>query len=329
MKGLLITLFFIFPLIAHSAQVTLLTSFKTPRIWYHKKDWEVTKTLAKRFRKSFEESGLDFKIIHKATAADLSRELNNPENRAVYWVSHSNQAVELGQGIKVPDLVYTINNIDVKNLFQKVHPNIKFLALIGCRGENLLNNYRKQGAYDNNPALKTFAFKKKVDPRVGLRKALKASISLLGKKGRHRMFTPTIIASEQVKKPIPSRCIEQEMVTLRLTRSTDKESLASAELTLDGRLLAFIPQSQQQQQELTVQLPVKFFNQSTRRKLTLSYLDSEGGDLGTLNFAAASMQWKLFAKRDGTPIGQSKNLYLYKGKRNEQISGEIDCLSFE
>jgi hypothetical protein len=127
-----------------------------------------------------------------------------------------------------------------------------------------------------------------------------------------------------------NKCIKQKSLSLLLTRSTTHaETLAAAQLTMNGALLAFIPASSRPNQEISVQLPVDLFNNDSRKKLTLSYLDHSGGDLGILNFESSTLEWKLFAKRDGTPIGKSKNLYLFKGNRNEQLTGEVSCISFE
>lgn len=309
-----------------------MTSLATPKIWYHKKSWDVNKTLERRFKKSFKESGYKIKIIHEASASDLSRELQNPNNKGLFWVSHSNQAQEIGSGLEVPDLVYTINGVDVKNLFQKIHPSMKYLALIGCRGESLLNKFKQEGFYKDNLDLQIFAFRKKVDPRAGLRKALKASLGHLGSKGKFKLRNfrlPNINASSQQLDTKPHQCLEQNFLSLAVTRTADS-SLGAASLTFDGKFVAFFPETESSEQIQTVQIPTEYFNKAKKKKLTLQQMHKKDLQLGLLTFDSnEDLNWKVFSKRDGTPIGAGKNLYLFKGDKNKTHDGNQECLKFE
>lgn len=333
MIKLLILLFlFTANIFASTAQVVLMTSIKTPKIWYHKKSWNVNKTLERRFKKSFKESGYKVKVVHEATATDLSRELQDPKNKGLFWVSHSNQAQQIGSGIEVPDLVYTINGVDVKNLFQKIHPNMKYLALIGCRGESLLNKFKKEGYYNGNLDLQIFAFKKKVDPRSGLRKALKASLGHLGYKGRFRLRNfrlPNINTTQEQLNSKPHQCIEQNFLSLNIKR-TANNSLGAASLTLDGKFIAFFPETKNTQQIQTIQIPTEFFNKTKKKKFTLQKMHNKNLKLGILDFSSdEDLNWKVFSKRDGTPIGSAKNLYLLQGDKNKVYEGNQECLKFD
>ncbi len=319
-------------LLATPAQVVLLTSLETPKIWFHDKDWDVTETVERRFKKSFSKSGYNIKIIHEATAEDLSTQLKNSQNKGVFWVSHSNVVQEVGLGVEVPDLIYTIDKVDVKNIFQKIHPNIKFLAMIGCRGKSLFDKFKAQGFYKNNPNLKLFAFKKKVDPRKGIRTALKASIGVLGQKGNFRISNfrlPNIITNEQQRSYQEHLCQQEKLITLQVKRQSNS-GLSAGSLIIDGRFIALLPATKKSLQEQTIQIPVKFFNKTKKKKIIFKKIDASSAQLGLLSFYSSEpISWRFFSKRDGTPIGKNENLYIFKGDKTELFSGSLSCPTFD
>ena len=70
-------------------RVVLLSSLKTPKIWYHSKDWKIEKPLKNIFHQAFDETDYEVIIKERVEPGELREELLNPLNMAVFWISHA------------------------------------------------------------------------------------------------------------------------------------------------------------------------------------------------------------------------------------------------
>lgn len=100
--------------------------------------------LASRYEKMFEYEvtsavgNRDFNVIfkHKANSFDLWEALHFPFNVGVIWISHGEKPQFK---LKKPILAdYTGANVEP--LFKDIHPNLRFLGIVGCYAESIFKN---------------------------------------------------------------------------------------------------------------------------------------------------------------------------------------------
>lgn len=163
-------------LLAIEREVVILTSIESPesRPFWYSKSYDVEKSIEKKFRKHFDESGYHLIFKHKAEAKTLESYLQSPKTLALFWVSHAKNS----RGM-FSDIIMDINLNNVKDVFKKVHPNLRYLGLIGCKTGPILTKFTKQGYYKNNPDLVTHSFNKKVGLSKGIKESIKASSVVL------------------------------------------------------------------------------------------------------------------------------------------------------
>ncbi len=299
---------------ALAARVVLMSSLDTPRIWYHKKDWEIERPLKKIFKKHFEGSGYEVVIKEKVDQVTLWKELQNPENLAIFWVSHAKGQAQIGAGINSESAVVDYYGNDVKDLFKTVHKNLRYLGVVGCNAKEMLESFTKNGYYKNNKKLVTHSFDKKVEVRRGLRRSIKYSANALGH--YKNTFGPggRIDIESELLEDFQSYNNENKdskffEINYERFSQVDSESVA---IKVNGLVLDVL--ESQKAGELskgTLKLP----HDLDPRKITVDsnrFYSNKKLDLGEFIFVSREMSWKPFAKRDGTPIGATRNIYRLK-----------------
>ncbi len=318
--------------------VVLLTSLKTPRIWYKPKGWKVDGSLEKIFKKHFHKSGYNIIIKHEVDFHELRKQLHNPNNIAVFWASHAAGTGQATSGSNNSGAVLSINGKDVKDLFKSVHPNIRYLGLVGCDAQGILNEIARTGHYRYNPNLMTHSFTKKIDARKGLRKSLKASVPQLGfvKKRlfflkKKRLFRHDFYARGDLLNVNKNfRCGKEDGLLVKGVRTLTKDSNEVA-ITNDSGILKILPAGKAgDRQEFQFYLP--YHPAFARADLKISvdsliYFGREYQYLGEFDFDADwGIDWRVFAKPDGTVLGVNRNLYLPRG--SYQVSHD-DLVTYE
>ncbi len=318
--AILFTLFVSFNALA--ARVVLLSSLDTPKIWYHSKDWEIEEPLEKIFLKHFKKSGYEIVIKEKVDQETLWKELHNPENIALFWVSHAKEQTQLTDGISNDAAVVDYYGNDVKDLFKNVHPNMKFLSLVGCNAESLINNYKSSGEYSNNPNLRVHSFDKKIDARKGLRKSIKASAKSLGFYKNTFGKGGQIYSTPEVQNSFSSNiaCLaKEEVFEISIERYTNQAG-PSVALKINSKILTMLPKSAAGElNNYKFFVPSSLIKSPSDLKITIDsnqFYSSERIELGEFTITPVNFlgKWKLFAKKDGTPIGITKNLLRYSGE---------------
>lgn len=325
--------------------VVLLTSLETPRIWYRPKDWKIDGKLEKIFKKHFRRSGYNIVVKHAVDFHQLRRELHNPNNIAVFWASHAAGTNQYTTGSNNTGAVLSINGKDVKELFKSVHPNLRFLGLVGCDADGILREIYRQGHYRYNPNLMTHSFKEKIDARKGLRESLKASVGSLGyakkrlfflkKKKADRLINSILFRSDfyasgeylTVNKYF--RCGKEDGFYVSGVRILEKDS-APVAIRNNERILKILPGGKAgDRQEFNFYLP--YHPDISRRDLKL-HVDSmihysdDKQYLGEFDFNSEwGTDWRVFAKPDGETLGITKNLYLPRGT----VPGHEDLVTYD
>lgn len=262
--------------------------------------WDINEKLEKVFRKKLKKENLELVVIPFTRQTELRQELLNPNNHAVFWVGHANRADSLAAAG-----MYDDRGFNMKEIFQDVHQNIKFLGLVGCRSLPFVQSLKESGSWNLNSHLNTYAREKKTDARKGLKRAIKA-----------------FLKSRPAEAP---SCQEEEVLRVTVRRSSDKE-LSSARILRKGKLLATFDKDQE---ELTFTLPIGL--KKSELKLTFesgapNNVSADSFNLGILEFESLNpeLTWKLFASRDGKPLGFGAHVYRFTGKiTNELITNQV------
>lgn len=259
------------------------------------RSWDINEKLEKTFRRKLRKENLELVILPFARQDEIRNELLNPNNHAVFWVGHANRAEDLTSAG-----LYDDRGFNLKELFQEVHQNIKFLGLVGCRALPFVKALKEKGHWDLNTHLNFYAREKKTDARKGLKRAIKA-----------------FIKSKPTKAPT---CHEVEKYEVTVTRHSNEE-LSSARILRKGQLIGTFEKGETYK---TIYLPVGLkkseyklvFESGAPNNTTHAF------NLGKLEFSSNSpeLTWKLFADRNGKPLGFGNNIYRFTGKITEEIT---------
>ncbi len=350
MKTLTILLLIILGAFADAKpNVVLISSLDTPDIWFHSDDWEIEKPLKKIINKGFKDTDYNIVVIEKATPTQLRNELLNPNNIALFWVSHAAGSSNVASGVMSSSAVVDYYFNDVKVLFTEVHPNMKFLGLVGCNAQGTIEKFYEEGHYANNPSLQIHSFDKKVDARTGLKKSIKESSPKLGFLKQRAYKFPT--GSRRVRyRDLPIIIEEQDAITnfyetqvcnlqyrghkVSVTRELEKDADQAALLMNDKLMGYFEAAKAGESQTIDVYIPNEFLTSTAKLKFkidSLKFFSKERVELGRLSFESDfSGRWELFARRNGEPLGYTSNLYRYKGTINELEAtqySKFNCLN--
>lgn len=297
-------------------EVVLLTSVKSPRVWYRPEGWQLSDSLEKRFRKAYGESGFGLRVVHEAGPRELAEVLKSPATIGVFWVSHSGSDDETeGQAARWDDVILDVAGNDVKELFQRIHPNIRWLGIVGCNAERIFEGFRARGHYRDNPELRIHSFDSKVEALSGLSRSLRASAEVLGDpeqtEGRAIVARPDLLTVESrefaVRRGFPLRVTQQ--------------GASDLVLLWDDRFLGILPGADSRSGEpgaVTVYLDEEAFSPRLKIKaVAIRGLSAgEGQPHFELRFDSAlePALWQVFSDAQGQPIGTGSRLYRYRGE---------------
>jgi hypothetical protein len=289
---ILVTLFLlIFSSFVLAGEVVLLTSLKL--------SGGNVKHLEKKFNKAFANSGHSLVIHHKTDPKTLYQIMTSEQTEAVIWVSHAAGEQELKPGFKAEDIILDNWGNDVKNFFTLVPKNLKFLGLVGCQAQKIVDGFRARGNYDSRPDLQIMGFEKKVRLYSAFDKTIETAAKFLAGQ-----------SSANSESPFSSS------ITFNITRESFEESpsLQAGWLEVGDQVLAFLDVNEV---SVTGSVDEVVFNKIERKNMKFFRAKSETSvdeSMGKLVIAPEMNigSWTLFAK-DGRPIGgKDQQLYVYK-----------------
>ncbi len=153
MKSFFLALLFIFSQsLKASDQLTLLVALDSKKL-PEKYVESLKKTLHSKV------THLKLNIVADATVIDVARELKNPDNTGVFLVAHSSEDEKIA-GLETGLVIDSLHN-KLNDVLKSVHLNLKFLSIIGCKSDALLNQYQKRFF----PKTQVFGFKEIVEAR--------------------------------------------------------------------------------------------------------------------------------------------------------------------
>lgn len=179
-------------------KVVLLTALdpKSGKSFLDGANWNGNQVLEALFRKRFENSGFEIEVHHQTDSQTLWNALHAADTAGVFFVGHSapegtyNGNNGIVNGISEEAIIADLNGNNLQDIFTDVHPNIRYLAIVGCNAKAIFDSFTAQGFYKNNPGLRIFSFDHLVDPfdfpielswNSGLTQAINASLDTLAK----------------------------------------------------------------------------------------------------------------------------------------------------
>ncbi|MFZ4715592.1 MAG: hypothetical protein ACOYL6_17850 [Bacteriovoracaceae bacterium] len=273
------------PLKANAAKVVLLSSFEM-------KAWEklTYQRMTNKFQAHFKNDDVEIVVKHKASGWDLWQTLQDPEVKALFWISHGVPSSPLTN----PKIV-TYDGHDVSPLFSTLSPHLHFLALVGCYSGQISSKLETQ-----NQNLTVIGFDHKMSPVGGLKEALH-----LWEESKNNA-DPSIQLENSTNKTL-----------LSVTRTSKEGKIAPPTwIQINGKILGMLPECQVgevQKKDFEIDLnEIGKINKIIVSEGKLIELTKENTSLGEFKFqieAAADKKWNVFADRNGKAIGVSENIY--------------------
>jgi hypothetical protein len=215
--------------------------------------------------------------------------------------------------------IATEEGSDLKSIFSEIHPNLKFLAVIGCKSHPVLDSILNSNEFKrDHVGLAWVAFGDQIDAKKGLKAAIRVST--------HFLNQPEVI--QGYSSPSPLRIGLPITITRDLSRS-GKGAFPALRIENQGKVLGVFPSEVEGGglQTLETWIPILSENiEPSQLKLVASSgfhasTSNRKFDLGELKISAAWTEsgWRAFSDRNGILFGVSTNIYLYQGS-----SGIID-----
>lgn len=279
MKLFLILISFLIAFSASAGNAVLLTSL-------HLKNSQL-KRVEKNFKRTYKEKGLNLVIHHRTKPETLYRVLTDSETEVVIWVSHAGgvHAGEGGMEAKGVILDYFGNN--VKNFFTLVPSNLKFLGIVGCSAQSIIEGFKERGNYENYPNLEIKSFDKNVKLFSGLKETLRESLKHLDNE-------------------VQDLSDKDNVVNIHVKRFGD---YPKSWLEMGDQVVAFMDQGNS---KFSTQVSSDHWEKSRNKNIKLVRDESEKESLlDFLNIETDDYRrWKRFSLPSGEPIG-NKNQHLY------------------
>lgn len=281
MKFILLLSFFISQAFAGNA--VLLTSLELPQKKLAK--------LEKQFLKSFGKSDLTPVIHHKVGPKLLLETMTSSENEVIIWVSHAAGEKQLQNGMSAENIVVDIHGNDVKRFFTSPHKGMRFLGLVGCEAQTIIDGYKAKGFYQDIPELEIMSFKKKVELFGGFKKVLERSQEVLQR------------SVDEDKESAAS-----ETMQLNISRS---EGEARGWIELGDKVVSYVEDSSSMTADFDYSFWSSLDNKNIKFIRDLEF--SKDLPMGLLSLTLDTTSWKLFAAHDGRALGgKNQQLYIYK-----------------
>lgn len=141
--------------------------------------------LAQIFRARFGDSGYELVQLARARAPEIWREAQDPRNVALFFVGHAANSRTATGGQSEATITDADDN-NVADILLHPHADMKFVGLVACYGQKIVDQYRSQGALP--ASTRFFSFHSVIDPldrwlelsfTHGLTRAIDDSVAVL------------------------------------------------------------------------------------------------------------------------------------------------------
>lgn len=290
-----------------NTKIILLTSIdpKEGKTIFNSRNFNNNLKIEKEFKKSFNPSQFQVEVIHHAGLEDVWNALHDTSADAVFFLGHAGEETAIGSngGMSAPSLIADENLYDLKNAFQSVHSHLKFLAVISCNAQKILNDFSKKGYYQNASQLKIKSYDKKISIYKGLREAIQEGLNVLSSREEN---DPTSI-EDHIEK--------HKIVITRNNPATSPENLFPTLVILSGKVVGFFPKGKPGENQ---QIEIDLSHEDLNKKLILqndsgtnSSRKKSNTILGELSINSDELQCIMTSERNsrGELLGISQNYY--------------------
>jgi len=307
--------------------IVLLTSLDPstlPKIFYlHGFYDHYAQVLENDFRKYYRGSSYELIVKHNADRWDVYNTLHDSNNVAVFWVSHAAPiTANVNAGIGFDPLLVDYQNDDVKPLLKSIHPNLRWLSIVACNSQLILDWLKQNPQTDprtQDPSLDIQGFNYFVDARKGLRSAVHESWNELNK--------------QEVVSGYQAPCSEVRGHSIQIQREmsatavkTGLKEFRAVSFMMNGKLIGVLPKTLVPAG--TTGSTVTNFNiemsDTLQSRAEMKITVDSGADpaqvlpdfdMGKFRMIsdAGTGDWKVFADGNGVPFGVTRNLYEYTG----------------
>lgn len=282
----------------------------------------VTKKLEYKFKKAFEPKGYETRVVHSADLSQLWNELHRSDNVGLFWLSHAGGGSGSAAGVS-GGVIVDKAGFDVAAAFSAIHPNLRFLGVIGCRSKDALK-------IEPRPDFGSITFDRKVSASIALSKAIKASRKFIENEKTQRGYAAAACTGPAA---VPV------MIQRKFPTQTDKTVFPAAAIKQKGKAIAVFPAGAPGDTQV-LQALLDWNDQeplSSQFKLTLDSgaavsVAVSSVELGRLEIQTPQdtvSRWSLFSDRSGNPIGKTSHVYRYTGGPAANIRGastsRFDC----
>jgi hypothetical protein len=153
------------------AKVALIVSLddKDGKAFFNGPNYDVSKRIEKDFKKYFDPKDFEIVVIKNATLASIWKTLHDPTYHGIFFVGHAHSS---SIGAINTKLIADQNMYNVKNAFQSVQANLRYLAFLSCNAEGIIQNFIEKNYYANAPELRIKAFNAPVELSKGLEESI-------------------------------------------------------------------------------------------------------------------------------------------------------------
>lgn len=254
--------------------------------------------LEEQFREFFKNKNYRLDVTHFARQDEVWKAVSSGENAAVILLAHAGNIADQNVGIQRAALV-DLYGYDMTPVLQGVHPQMRFLSVIGCNYKHHLDQLIGQ----SHSGLSTLFFDNKVGPEEGLKKTLLALEKALNAPPRKAFSLQQNSASFilQIKRKVPAEENEVYHPPVRIESS-------------QGKVLGVFPRALPgEEQMIRISLPDK------PKKLIVTagnnpFVTPEDLRLGEFTFESSLLpgNWIVFADGSGQAFGTVSHIYHYR-----------------
>jgi len=271
-------------------------------------DYNLQLKIEKEFLRRFDHNKFDLKMVHQAKLQDVWQILHDESFEGIFFVGHAGKEFVSQNGvIATPSVIADKDLDDIKNAFRSVSSNLKYLAIISCNSEEIINKFINEDAYENNPDLITKTF----DGKIELFSALRNSIKLGQEIFTNNAITRVIYPAEPSNN---ARLVLQRSIPLDVR----EEIIYPVVVLANTQVIGFFPKGKPGEvQSINVSLEKVQFSHATTLVVDSGVASSrKKGDvvLGEIQFMTNVQECQLRAERNsrGIIIGIPRNFYKLK-----------------
>lgn len=253
--------------------------------------------------RDFARLGFKIKIMHQVDQELLSQTLTDPNSHAVFWLSHGGAMTgQSGRGVQASAKLLDYQGDNVAKVFQRIHPNIKFVSILGCNSKLIMQALlpKREDTHYYIP-----------QGKISAKRALKVSTRTF-RYFYHRKSNQTIDA------PIYSWGYQ---VQVRRKTASEFPVYKSLQVFAGDKFLGVLPKmSPNSEESFSLYIPYQAHYSAKDLKIMFttgqSAFDTKN-HFGELEIAYQEIfPWRLFAKPNGEPFGVNVRIFHFKSKIN-------------